>query len=103
MPALKTGSLKFLYGEYNVISYGRWDDRDRVVVIVNNNDHEKHVSIPVWEIGIKNSDTCQQVMETTAIDHSTLAEIYDVVRGKIRVEMKPHSAKIIKCKTYHLE
>lgn len=101
IPALRSGSLKFLYGEYNIISYGRFDDKDKVVVVVNNNDHKKTVWIPVWEIGITNSDVCQQVFETTVKSHATDDFKYDVVRGKIMVELEPYSAKIIKCRDLH--
>jgi len=103
LPALKTGSLKCLYGEYNIIAYGRWNSEDKVVIVVNNNDTEKVALIPVWEIGITHGDTCQQVMETTTETYTTVGEIYDVVRGKLRVELKPYSAKIIKARSYKTE
>ncbi len=102
IPALRTGSLKFLHGEYNIISYGRWDHQDRVVVVINNNDQPKTVWIPVWEIGISNSDICQQVFETRQDRHSTDDFKYDVVRGKIMVDMDAYSGKIIKARrTYN--
>ena len=103
IPALRTGSIKFLYGEYNVIAYGRWDDHDKIVIVVNNNDCDKTVYIPVWEIGIHNSEICQQVLETTYDDHSTEDIKYDVVRGKVMVQLKPYSTRIIKNKSYRSE
>ncbi len=103
IPALKQGSIKFLYGEYNIISYGRWDDKDKIIVAVNNNDHKKTIWIPVWEIGITNAEICQQMLETTRNGHSTEAIKYDVVRGKVMVEMEAYSAKIIKCKDQYNE
>jgi alpha-glucosidase len=100
IPALRTGSLKFLYGEYNVIAYGRFDEHDQVVIVVNNNDHDKTVEIPVWEIGVSNSAVCQQMLETTREGHSTADQKYNVAKGKIKVDLKQNSAKIFKCKLF---
>jgi len=98
IPALRVGSLKFLHGEYNIITYGRWDENDRVIVAINNNDCNKTISIPVWEIGILNSDMCQQIFETTAVDHTTESVLYPVNRGKVQLIMKPYSSIILKAK-----
>jgi len=103
IPALRTGSIKFLYGEYNIIAYGRWDEADKIVVIINNNDVEKTVQIPVWEIGITNAEVCQQIFESTVDDHTTKAVRYDVNRGKVTVTLEPYSGKILKYKDYHDE
>ena len=96
--ALKTGSIKFLHGEYMVISYGRFDEQDKIVVICNNGNEERVVRIPVWEIGIRNMDICQQTLETTKDDFFTNEVNYSVIKGQIEVKLLPHSAKIIKRK-----
>lgn len=96
---LKTGSIKFLHGEHNIISYGRFDDENRLVVVCNNSHDERKVRIPVWEIGIHDVDLCQQILETTKDGYNTNSESYQVIRGKIEVTLKPFSTKIIKEKT----
>ena len=48
VPALIDGSYKNLFGEYNVIAYGRFKRSSQAVTIVNNNEYEKQVDIPVW-------------------------------------------------------
>lgn len=96
IPALRTGSLKMLNGDYNIITYGRWDETDRVLVAINNNDCPKTVVIPAWEIGILNSDTCLQIFETTETNHTTESVNYPVYRGKIKVDMKPYSSVILR-------
>lgn len=97
---LKTGSIKFLYGQHNLISYGRFDEKNRLVVICNNAAEEVTVKIPVWEIGIFSSQVCQQIIETTAEDFHTQDKYYTVFKGKIEVTMAPFSAKVLKEKTY---
>lgn len=99
-PTLKTGSIKFLHGEHNVVAYGRFDDRDRLVIAVNNSHEHKKIKIPVWEIGIVSAQVCQQIMETTGWDFTTEDNYYTVFKGKIELDLKPFSAKVLKEKKY---
>ena len=51
-PVLAMGSLKFLYHDYNVLSYGRFNQEEQVIVVINNRNERVHVEIPVWLTGI---------------------------------------------------
>ena len=62
--ALKTGSIKFLYGQYGAIAYGRFDDTDRFVVAINNNDGQSVMDIPVWEIGVNSEEPLIRLVES---------------------------------------
>ncbi|MCT4688084.1 glycoside hydrolase family 13 protein [Vallitalea sp.] len=93
--ALRTGSLKYLYGEWGIISYGRWDDNDKLAIAVNNNDEERSFNIPVWELGITDSQTMERVILTTGDSFNTDKEKYEVKRGKIRLTLPKYSAIII--------
>lgn len=99
-PTLKHGSLKFLYSEYNIISYGRWDNDEKIVVVVNNNNTGKSFKIPVCEIGIKNSDTLEQLIETTPEGFIIDDKIHFIYDGKLILNIKPFSAIILKKKVY---
>ena len=48
-PVLSHGSLKFLYGEHNVIAYGRFDMKERVIVAFHNGQGDKTFMLPVWQ------------------------------------------------------
>lgn len=98
IPALRTGSLKPLYGEYNIVAYGRWDEKDKIIILVNNNDSPRTVKVPVWEVGVTNSDVCQQVLETTRDDHTTESVKYPIVYGRVEVKLEAFSTKILKAK-----
>lgn len=66
-PVLKYGSLKFLYKDYNCLAYGRFSQEDQVLVIFNNNnDGERRMTIPVWEIGVRNQEFLECVLYTDA-------------------------------------
>ncbi|MCL1997912.1 MAG: glycoside hydrolase family 13 protein [Turicibacter sp.] len=50
-PTLKTGSAEFLWNEFGLISFGRWDKTARLAIILNNNPHPKDLTLPVWKMG----------------------------------------------------
>ena len=64
-PALKTGSLKILGGEENILSYARFKGHDRIIVVINNR-----------------SDTTEY-------------EEYLVEDGEVVANMGPHSALVL--------
>jgi alpha-glucosidase len=100
--ALRIGSVKFLYDAYNLISYGRWDDADKFVVIINNNEVAKKIKVPVWEIGVKDSETMFQLIETSEESYKAEEKIHFVFQGRMTVTIKPFSAIVLKNKIYSL-
>ncbi|MCL2189969.1 MAG: glycoside hydrolase family 13 protein [Defluviitaleaceae bacterium] len=51
-PMLRYGSVAFLWNNVGFISYARWDDTERLVVAINNNNKPITVQLPVWKIGL---------------------------------------------------
>ena len=49
---LKTGSLKRLDAGNGYIAYGRFDGDECCVVVINCNDGEISLTVPVWELGV---------------------------------------------------
>ncbi len=96
IPTLRRGSLKLLGGEYNILTYGRFDESSAVVVAFNNNAEVQQLTIPVWEIGISDGDNCQRIFESTENSHNTNKEIYPVKNGLLKLRLKPFSAVILK-------
>ena len=93
--ALVDGSFKQLYSDYNVISFGRFKRNSQAVTIINNNDVEKQLVIPVWECGIRDGKTLEQAILSTDDGYETYVRHYSVVDGKLTITMPPHSATII--------
>ena len=96
--ALKKGSFKMLWTDYNVLSYGRFMDDNIIVVIVNNNDYEKEVHIPVWQLGIIDRDTVERLIESERDTFDIGNEEYTVVSGKLNVKVKGFSAVVYRKK-----
>lgn len=94
--ALKTGSFKFLYGDYGVIAYGRWDNNNKLVIAVNNTSDEKQLTIPVWEIGITNEEKIQRLIMTTYDSINVKKQILDVKENNVKVILPLYSSVVFK-------
>lgn len=94
--ALKTGSIKFLSGGTGFISYGRFDETDRFIVAVNNNNKEITIDINVWEIGMLDDELMVRLMYTDENSYNMEAVRYTVDMGAIQLTLPPVSAFIIK-------
>jgi len=92
--ALKTGSLQYLYLDHGVLSYGRWNDREKAVIIINNNTYEKTLAVPVWKIGIINGIAVSAVSASNG-EYSTEETEYAAADGKIIVSMPRYSSMIL--------
>lgn len=93
---LKTGSIRILYGEKDILAYGRFDAVDKFVILINICKNYRCVEVPVWEIGILDSEKVVQLLETTEEGFERVAEFYEVEKGKLRLNLKPSSAMVVK-------
>ena len=94
-PALRRGSLKRLLAEYQVISYGRFLKDNRCVVAVNNDDKERELKIPVWEIGIEDEDRMVRVMSTSESGYRTGPAHYYAVDGVLTLKLEKYSSILL--------
>ncbi len=94
--AIKTGSLIYLGGEQNFISYGRFDKKDKLVIAVNRSETEIQVDIPVWQIGITDEERLCTLITTTADGFSLQANMYQTIGGFLHLVLGGMSAVIIK-------
>ena len=87
----KTGSIMFLKGQY-----GRFDENDKIVVMINSSDEVREADIPVWRMGIIQETRMARLMLSDREGYSDEAKVYPVVNGLIHVECPPMSGMIIK-------
>ena len=94
---LKTGSLKYHGGGSNWISYSRFTDDECVLVIVNNNNENIRVEVPVWEAGIsrKIQAKMKRLITSNAVGFSTEAKEYEVTGGELSIELSPLEAVVL--------
>ena len=96
-PVLTKGSLKFIYKDYNIIAYARFDLSEQIVIAVNNRAEQANVTIPVWEAGIyRTCDTSMdEIFETNAIGFSTKLQTKEIKAGNLTMELNPFSAVVL--------
>lgn len=94
--ALQTGSMLLLEGGLQHFSYGRFDERDKMVILINNNEQEMDCSVPVWRIGVTDTDRLIRLIETNQEGFRLEVEMYHVQGGYLNLKMKPQSSVIIK-------
>lgn len=95
-PALKTGSIKFLAGEWNIIAYGRFDSYEQLVVVLNNHPFDmKEISVPVWQLGVGNQEKLKCLLMSTQDNYTTDGAVFTVCDGRIHLTLPAGSAMIL--------
>lgn len=107
-PALRTGSLKMLYWENNILAYARFmsgayttkdrSDTDQIVVVINNSKELKQVTVPVWEAEVPKIGRMCRLIYSYEEDYTTEPDDYIVENGEIVVNMGRHSVLVLKTK-----
>lgn len=91
------GSYKDLLGEKDVLSYGRFYEDNKLVVVVNNSNESKKIDIPVWEIGIDDGDVMQRLIMTNKVGYNVGKMDFIVTSYHLKVEIPPISSMVF-CK-----
>ncbi|MEG2440665.1 MAG: glycoside hydrolase family 13 protein [Acetivibrio sp.] len=94
--SLKRGSIIFLHGEREVISYGRTYKGEKFLVAVNRSEQEKQVSIPIWRTGFTDHETMVSLIATNAAGYKENAVIHHSKGGTLNLTLEPLSSVIMK-------
>ncbi len=94
----RTGSLKFLQGEYNLLCYARFNRKEQMVILINNDENTRDVDVFVIAAGISKSAHLEQLMFTNETGYSILPVVYQVEDGRLRMTMPKHSAVVLRRK-----
>ena len=94
--ALRTGSWKALVAEYGIIAYGRFIGENILVTVVNNNDEEKVVQIPVWEVGVEDGSEMERLMLTSEQGYNIGRIHFEASEGMIQIQMGPFSSVLLR-------
>lgn len=94
-PVFQEGSLKYLYGFKNLISYTRFMIDIQAVVIIHIGDTEIETDIPVKASGVKDGSIFRVLMMTDQNGYRMEGPYHVVHEGRIHVEMPPRSAMVL--------
>ena len=95
LPALRVGSLKSLLAGDHLIAYGRFFNNCICAVAVSNHMNEQEVSIPVWQLGMKDGETMSRVMLTYESGYNVGKISFAVEHGCVSVLMPPLSSVLL--------
>lgn len=93
---LKRGSVMFLHGSHKLVAYGRFDRKDKIVVVMNNNYEEVQIRLNVDRLGIRNGDVMRQLMLTTEDSYLLDPKSYTVENNQLFLTLPKISAIILK-------
>ncbi|MFV0313633.1 MAG: alpha-amylase family glycosyl hydrolase, partial [Anaerotignum sp.] len=94
--ALRFGSVKQLFGEYGIISYGRFTEQNKCVTVLNNNECLREIYIPVWQIGVKENGRMKILLFTKEDGFSNKSKTYVAENGHLCVSLPPKSGILLK-------
>ena len=92
----KTGSVNMLGWKRDVLVYSRFNDTTQIVVVINNSDELKQVTLPVWKAEIPKESVMRRLIYSYEDGYTTEHEEYIVKNGEAVVNMGPHSALVLK-------
>jgi len=93
-PVLKSGSVDFLWTHHGFISYGRWDERQKIVVALNNNSKPIEVVLPVWKLGVTKGQLMQLIVTCDENFHRDVIW-HPVVDGELRITVPGFGAMVL--------
>lgn len=91
----KTGSVEYLECSYGILAYGRWDKKDKLIIILNNDKKDRQLKLSVWKIGVRMESKLNRILISTQYDFNTNNEIYNVSNGIFKVHLPPYSSIIL--------
>ncbi len=91
----RTGSLKFIYGEYNLIAYARFTSEEQSVIVINNNDVDKDVELHVWQANVPMNCQMKRLLLTTGSYYCCGSVDYSVYEGHLSIHMQANSAIVL--------
>ena len=91
--AFRTGAFKWLMAENGVVAYGRFNETERGVVVVNSESYAQKIRVPVWEAEVA-GDMMVRVMETERDRYNAGTLPYPVKDGMLEIEIGPDSSMI---------
>ncbi len=94
--ALRTGSVKFLDGQDDVICYARFNRREQFVIILNNDTVSRSLDLSLYPAGIPKECEMEQVIYTTGKTFSTVPVHYEVKQWHLQMFLPGRSALVLR-------
>ena len=96
--ALKYGSLEILGGKDHVLMYGRFTEKEKIAVVVNNSDEATEVKVPVWRLDVPKDCVMTRLLYSYEDGYSVREGKYLIVDGEVSLKMGAHAAMVLQYK-----
>lgn len=93
---LKFGSLTMLMWSQQIIAYGRFMGEEQIVVVVNNNNELKEITVPVWKAEVPMKCKMERLLYSYEEGYEVDRDTYIVANGEVVLNMGKHSAIVLK-------
>ena len=96
--ALRTGSIEILGGKYSTLVYGRFNENEKIAVVVNGSKDPIEIKVPVWRLDVPKDCVMTRLLYTYQDGYSVKEGKYKVVDGEIVLKMGRYAAMILQYK-----
>ena len=97
-PVLRTGSLALLYQDQHVLGYARFNEKEQILVFINNRKEAVDLEAQVWPAGISRQSKkvhLKRVFLSTAGGFSGAPESHTAYYGTLGLHLEPQSAVVL--------
>ena len=94
---LRTGSLKFLWNDYQGLCYGRFSHIEQMIVILNNRDEGREVTIKVWPVGISRMEEVRMTRLIRSCQDGYTDQTKEIIAraGMVNLYLPPKSVTLL--------
>ena len=92
----KTGSLIYLYSEGNVIGYGRFNEEECAIVLVQADGEPREIEVEAWRLGMQEGQMMYCMMDTREEGFTLAARGSRVTEGKVTIPLGKNGATLWK-------
>ena len=92
---LRTGSIMFLSCGTNLVSYARFNEKEKLVIAINVGGSDMEDDIEVWKAGIPKNCTVISVFDTMENGYSIMPVEYDVKDGWLHIKLYKYGGIVL--------
>ncbi len=96
--AFSTGCLDYLYMSNGLICFGRWNESEKIAIILNNNDNERETIVPAWAIEAEDGDVFTREILSDHHSFTTNTETSVVTEGTFTAFTPSYGCAVWVCK-----
>ncbi len=94
--SIREGSFRFLNCGTGFISYGRFTKDEQIIVVINSNDNDIDVNIPVWVTGVPLNSEMEQQIITNELGYSLMPTKASVEGGNLHCILTKNTGIVYK-------